>query len=138
MRVQSAYRKQRAGDITRIDTILGLYDHALDRIEKAEAAVARQDQAMVRILLNKAQFAISGLVCGVQGHADDLSLNFLRLYEFVVRQLAAATPEGLQAAKQVLRTLREGFETARPEALRLEREGLIPPLGAYHSIQVTG
>jgi flagellin-specific chaperone FliS len=138
MRIQHTYRKQRAGDITRIDTILGLYDHALDRIQKTEVALGRQDQAMACILLNRAQFAISGLVCGVQGHADELSLNFLRLYQFVVHQLTLATPESVQAAKQILETLRAGFEAARPEALRLERNGHIPPLGGLHSFQVTG
>jgi flagellin-specific chaperone FliS len=138
MRYQNAYRKQRAGDITRIDTILGLYDHALLRIEKAQYALVLQDQALVRTLLNKAQFAISGLVCAVEGRADELSLNFLRLYQFVVQQFAVATPESLQAAKQVLQTLREGFEASRPEALYLEREGFIPPVATSHSIQVIG
>jgi flagellar secretion chaperone FliS len=138
MRFQHAYRNRRAASTTRIDTILALYEHALDWIQKAEDALGRQDRAPVRTLLNKAQVAISGLVCAVEGHVDDLSLNFLRLYQFVTHQLTVATPESVQAAKQILQTLRAGFEAARPEALRLEREGLLPPLDGSHSLQVTG
>jgi flagellin-specific chaperone FliS len=137
MRFQQAYRNRRAASTTRIDTILGLYEHALDWIQKAEDALGQQDRAPVRTLLNKAQVAISGLVCAVEGHADELSLNFLRLYQFVAHQLTVATPESVQAAKQILQTLRAGFEAARPEALRLERAGLLPPLDGSHSLQVT-
>ena len=80
-------------------------------------------------------FAVAGLVCAIQGNADELSVNFLRLYDFVTRQLRQATLSGLAAAKRVLQTLREGFEASRPEAVRLEREGIIPPLERPLSVQ---
>jgi flagellar secretion chaperone FliS len=123
--------------MTRIDVILGLYDQALTKINQAEDALARHDQALATTLMNQAQLAVSGLVCGMEGHADDQSLNFLRLYEFVVHHLSQATPQSAQAARQVLQTLREAFEAIRPEALRLEREGAIPSLDRQHTMQVT-
>jgi flagellin-specific chaperone FliS len=133
---QQAYQ-QRATGMTRIDTILGLYDQALAKINQAEDALARHDQPLAAKLMNHAQLAVSGLVCAVEGHADEQSLNFLRLYEFVVHHLSQATPESARAAKQVLQTLREAFEAIRPEALRLEREGAIPSLDRPNTIQVT-
>ena len=41
------------------------------------------------------------------------------------------------AARRALETLREGFEAVRPEALRLEREGAIPPLERTHCVEAT-
>jgi flagellin-specific chaperone FliS len=133
---QRAYQ-QRAMGMTRIDTILGLYDQALAKINQAEDALSRHDQALATTLMNHAQLAVSGLVCGMDGHADDQSLNFLRLYEFVVHQLAQATPESARAARHVLQTLREAFEAIRPEALRLERDGTIPSLDRQSTMQAT-
>ncbi len=132
-----AYQKQQNTGPTRIDTILGLYDEALARIGQAADFLARGDEPAARAVLNKAQFAISGLVCGVQGHADSVSLNMLRLYEFVTYQLTRATPEAVAAAKRVLENLRGGFETIRAEAVRLERAGLVPPLDRSPSVQAT-
>jgi flagellin-specific chaperone FliS len=133
---QRAYQ-QRATGMTRIDTILGLYDQALARISQAENALGRHEQVLARTLMNQAQLAVSGLVCGLEGHADEQSLNFLRLYEFVAHHLSQASPASAQAARQVLQTLREAFEAIRPEAVRLEREGTIPSLDRSHSVQVT-
>lgn len=133
---QRAYQRRATG-MTRIDTILGLYDQALAKINQAEDALAGQEQVLARTRMNQAQLAVSGLVCGLEGHADEQSLNFLRLYEFVAHHLSQATPEGAQAAKQVLQTLREAFEAIRPEALRLERDGAIPSLDRHHTVQVT-
>jgi flagellar protein FliS len=136
MPAHNAYRKPRAGDITRIDTILGLYDQALNKIAAAADALGRNDLATAQSHMNKGSIAISGLVCAVQGRTDELSCNFLRLYAFVTRRMTELTPESASAAKQILETLREGFEAIRPEALRLERAGVIAPLDRAHSIEV--
>jgi flagellin-specific chaperone FliS len=122
--------------MARIDVILGLYDQALDKAQQAEAALARHDPQAAKLLLDKAHFALSGLVCAVQGNVDELSHNILRLYEFANHNLAAATADSIAAARGVLQTLREGFEAARDEALRLERTGAIPALDHAHAVRV--
>jgi flagellar biosynthetic protein FliS len=131
-----AYQQQRVTSLPRVDVILGLYDQALLRTDRAAAALARHDQAGADLLVKQAQLAISGLVCANQGNVGELALTFLRLYDFVNRRLAQATPESLAAAARVLHTLREGFEAARATAVRLEREGVIPPLDQSPAVRV--
>jgi hypothetical protein len=55
----------------------------------------------------------------------------------VARQMSQMTPEGAAAAKQILETMRAGFEAIRPEALRLERAGLVRSLDRSCSMEVT-
>lgn len=134
MQPSRAYQ-QRAARMSRIDTILGLYDQALAKIDQAGQALADGNAAGARVNANKAKLALSGLVCAIQGNADELSLNLLRLYEFVAHNLAELRPDSLAAARQILRTLREGFDAIRDEALRLEREGVLPPLDRSHTLR---
>jgi flagellin-specific chaperone FliS len=121
----------------RIDVILGLYDQALERIRQAQDALRDADAVRASGCIAKAELAVSGLVCGVQGHADAVSQNFLRLYDFVTRNLRAKDVKSLAAATQVLMTLREGFSSVREEAQRLERDGVIPPMDRTSTAQLT-
>jgi hypothetical protein len=45
--------------------------------------------------------------------------------------------EGIENARKVLRTLREGFEGVRAEANELERTGRIPSLGQLQMVHTT-
>lgn len=132
-----AYRKQRETVPTRIDLILTLYDRALELLKTAEAALARGEIAATSGALGQVQLIVSGLAAGSTEQPEGLAHNFLRLYEFVASRLTEPTTENIQAARRVLEPLREAFESIRGEALRLEREGQLPPLEQSHSIQAT-
>jgi|SRR5438270_620871 len=133
MQPSRAYR-QRAASVSRIDTILGLYDQALAKVDQAGQALADGDAPGARVYANKAMLALSGLVCAIQGNADELSLNLLRLYEFITHSLTQLRPDSLAAARRTLQTLRGGFEAIRDEALRLERDGILPPLDRQNTL----
>jgi flagellin-specific chaperone FliS len=127
--------QHRSASLSRIDTILGLYDQALEKTQRAADALAQGDAVGARIGSDTAKLAIGALVCTVAGNTDELSHNLLRLLEFVTHSLTQLQPEGLAAAQRVLATLRGSFEAIREPALRLERDGALPPLDRQHAVR---
>jgi flagellin-specific chaperone FliS len=118
----------------RIDTILSLYEAIFERLERAQTAL-RHDTAAARKDLDACTFGISGLSAAFNPESGELALTLMRLYDFAVRSLGQADEAGVEAALNVLRTLYEGFAAIRPEAVRLERSGEIPPLAHAYTIQ---
>ena len=122
-----AYRNQdQPSGWTRIDVLLALYDGALERMDKASAALAANDRPAALPLLAKAQLIVSELAAGVRLDVDEkMGINMLRLYEFVTYELSLATPEHIGNARKIMVTLREGFEAIRPQAIEMERTGQV-------------
>ena len=109
---------------TRIDLLLALYDKALERLDKAEAALRAGDLGTAVPELSKTQTIIIALAGGVRVEVNpEMNTNILRLYEFAVDALRQPTVAAIGNVRTVLRTLREGFETIRAEANELERAG---------------
>jgi flagellar biosynthetic protein FliS len=123
---------------TRIDLLLALYDGALERLDKAEAALRAGDQATAVPLLARAQLIVTALASGVRVDVnEEMGTNMLRLYDFVVRELAVPQVERIGNARKVLRDLREGFEAIREEANDLERKGQIQTADQLQLVQAT-
>lgn len=130
MNPYQAYRRQeQAPGMTRIDLVLALYDKALERLDRAEAALGAGDRPTAVGQLAKVQLTVGELAAGVRLEANpDAGVNMLRLYEYVAHELREPGVEGIRAARKVLRTLREGFEAVREEANALERSGKLGAL----------
>jgi flagellin-specific chaperone FliS len=125
------YQKYRRQDETlgwtRIDMLLALYDKALERLDRAEAALRTGDTATAIPQLSKTQIIVTTLAAGVRVEVNpEANTNMLALYGFVVNELARASVAGIESSRKVLRTLREGFEAVRAEANELERTGRLP------------
>jgi flagellar biosynthetic protein FliS len=135
MNPYKAYQQNRAAGQTRIDIILSLYDEVTGRIEKALAAQEQQDHAAVKRQLAASNLGVAGLANALNANGGEMAVNFLRLYDFVVRCLAEQSAAKLKAALDVLHTLREAFATIRPQAVAMERAGEIPPLDLVSSFQ---
>jgi flagellin-specific chaperone FliS len=133
----AAYKKVQAMPTTRIDLILALYRKTLENLNGARLALERQNPASARPLLLQAQLIVSAMASELPAYRDEGSLNFLRLYEFVVHQMTLETVESIDAAVRVLTPLLKGFETVRNEALALERRGAIPPLDQARLVSLT-
>jgi flagellin-specific chaperone FliS len=73
----------------------------------------------------------------VAGSTEEISLNFLRLYEFVSDRLSRGGMADIDSAQRVLRTLLDGFEEARNQAIALEAAGALPTFGAQHTLHLT-
>jgi flagellin-specific chaperone FliS len=136
MQAHSAYRKQQHVVPARIDHILALYDRGVERAESAAAALAAGDESAAGTAAAQLQMIVAAFTSELSAD-DPLSVNLLRLYEFVAHSASELTIESMQAAAKVLGTLREGFQAIRDEALRLEREGHLPPLDQTRMVLAT-
>ena len=131
-----AYQRQRSPGQPRIDTILLLYETLILRLQEALASWRANDQAAAKKRLAACQVAVTSLASGFANGKDELSVNLLRLYEFVGHCLTSPSEASISSALQVLQTLQEGFQQIRPEAIQLERSGAIPPLDRVRTFQI--
>jgi flagellin-specific chaperone FliS len=136
MNVHGAYQQQHSVDMSRIDQVLGLYDGAIERLEKAARAMGRFDEQAAQQELVHAKLFVGGIASGLDMGKGELPLNLMRLCEFAANCIAAGTLEKIEAALTVLRNLREGFQEIRPEAARLERSGAIPRVDSMRLLHV--
>lgn len=137
MYAYEAYKSQRNATMSRIDLVLLAYRKSLDWMQQAREAIAAGERDRATPLLAKTQLVISSLAAGFTGMTDEVSLNFLRLYEFASHSIAKGEIADIDAAQKALRPLLEGFEAAREQAVALEAQGTIPPLSQEHTLQVT-
>jgi flagellin-specific chaperone FliS len=123
---------------TRIDLLLALYDGALERLDKAEAALRAGNETAAVPLLVRVQLIVAELSAGVRLDVNpEAGTNMLRLYEFVANELRKPRQEGIANARKILRTLREGFEGIRAEANELERTGRLPSADRLQMVHAT-
>ena len=136
MNPYATYQRQFAPSWTRIDMLLALFDGGVERCEQALAALERQDQRAAKKFLVKARLIVMGLASGVIPDGDPLTTTLLRLYEYAQHALGQGSVEDVRGALNVLRNLREGYRKIRPEAVDLERRGLIPPINDAPAVRV--
>ncbi len=122
---------------TRIDTLLGLYDVAIDALDRALNSLRADDSVAASRHLARSRLAVTGLAAGVDMSYGIVPQNFLRLYEYVLHVLGNSTVKNLTAAQEVLQTLRDGLQEIRSEAIELERSGSISPIGQIHRLLAT-
>ncbi len=135
MNPYATYKQQATPSWTRIDMLLALFDGGVERCEQALAALERNDQRAAKNLLVKARLIVMGLASGVVPDGDPVTTTFLRLYEYAQHALGQGSIGDVRGALNVLRILREGFQKIRPEAVDLERRGLIPPINTPSSLR---
>jgi flagellin-specific chaperone FliS len=129
-----AYYQQKQASPTRIDLILTLYRTAIDSLDRAEALLREQKIDAARPLLTKTQWIVSAMGAGLLDDIDETANNFRKLYEFVSFKLTQGSAEDIVAARRVLATLLEAFNSVRGQAMILEAEGKIPTLDEAHQI----
>lgn len=120
---------------TRIDMLLALFDGGIERCEQALAALERQDHATAKKLLVKARLIVMGLASGVIADGDPVTTTILQLYEYADHALTQGGIEDVRGVRKVLGNLREGFQKVRPEAVELERRGILPPINTTSTMQ---
>ncbi|MDY3556831.1 flagellar protein FliS [Gemmata sp. JC717] len=123
---------------TRMDLLIALYDKALERLDRAEAALGAANPSEAMTLLLKVQQIIMALADGVRVEVNpEANTNMLRLYEHAMHEVAQATAPGIANARKVLQTLRQGFEAVREEANALERSGRLSPMARAEAVIAT-
>ncbi len=123
---------------TRIDLLLALYDGAIDRLDQAKSAIHGGSLAAAVPLLSRTQLIVTELASGVRTDVnEEMGQNMLRLYEFVTHELRCPSLIGIANVRNVLATLREGFQSIRTEAAELERSGRLPSAERLQMVHAT-
>lgn len=135
---QKYRRQEETTGWTRMDLLLALYDKALERLDRAEAALRSGDEPTAITQMAKTQLIVTELAAGVRVEVNpEVNTNMLRLYEHVVTELSKPQLKGIENARKILRTLREGFEGVRAEANEMERTGKVPSMNQLQIVHTT-
>jgi flagellin-specific chaperone FliS len=131
------YQRQQDLGWTRADMLLALYEGAIHRCEYALKAAQAGQMAQAERTLTQARLIVLGLSSGVSPSQPEMSANLQRLFEFVLYSLHSVRVDRIEGAVRVLRTLRDGFDEVRSEAVRLERMGEIPSFARVAGLTAT-
>lgn len=110
---------------TRIDMLLAIYDRGITAIRGADEAKNENDPHRQARHTLEAQKCILALHGGLNPDESEVALNVARLLNFV---LLCLEQQRFSDAVQILEQLRSGFEAIHDDAVKMEREGKIPPL----------
>lgn len=133
-----AYNQQRFVGWNRIDTLLALYDGAIERLEQAAEALSDDGSATAAPALLRAQRIVVELLGGVDLNYGELSQNLERLYIFVLLAIGSGSAGDIAGALRVMRTLREAHLEIRAEAVELERSGRVPGVESIRGLRAIG
>jgi flagellar secretion chaperone FliS len=137
MNPYQAYKRQRESvGRTRIDSVLALYDGAIERLTTALKLLKAKDRNKAMSYLCNSQLIIMGLatVAPVDRNKE-LGENLLRLYDFCARCIEKAEVVAVEDAIKILQIIRKGYEAVRPEVAEMERTGKLRPAGSLHMIR---
>lgn len=128
MHPHAAYRQQSQTAWTRIDMLLALYNATVSSLDEGIDLLNRQDTVGYSTIQLKTCERLLHLIDGIDAERSETSARIRDLCVFCIGQIAHPSIPDWTSAREVLATLRDGFEEIRTEGIRLEAEGVIPPL----------
>lgn len=121
-----AYQKQTLSyGWTRAETLVQIYDRAIQAIEGCKAAQASNDEMGFGAHIVKVHKTIVAIHAGLKPDEDEVAFNVARLLHFVT---VLVEQQDWDRAISLLTQLRDSFAAIVDEANQLEREGVIPPM----------
>ncbi|WP_437227807.1 hypothetical protein SH661x_000565 [Planctomicrobium sp. SH661] len=128
MTPQQAYRRNAQSGWTRIEMLLAIYDATIAALD-AGIDVLNQNRhdAYPAIRLRATQLFIL-LISGVDPEVSEVGVNIRSLCIFCLDQIETRDPAAWSDARNILATVREGFQRIREEGIQLEAQGAIPQL----------
>ncbi|MCS7168137.1 MAG: hypothetical protein RMI91_03595 [Gemmatales bacterium] len=126
---------------TRIDMLLALLEETIRVLKELLRLEDNEQTKEVRKetqwLWHRSQLLVAALISGVNPALGEVAISCLRLYEYVHYVVQNRKVGELAGAVRILETIHSGFESIRHEAVNLERQGLLPPLWATSSWELT-
>jgi len=108
--------------------LLALYTSTIEHLDAGIDLLNRHDLASDPALQLKVSEHLLMLVDGIDSETSDVAGRIRDLCVFCLGQIAQPDVQSWVSARNVLVTLREGFESVRDEGIQLEAAGSIPPL----------
>lgn len=128
MHPYQAYRRHSQFAWTRVDMLLTIYDAAIATLDSGIQVLQEQDLKMDPAIQLRASQLLLLLLDGIDVESSDVAARIRDLCLFCVSQIGSPTAASWTSARDVLCTLREGFQAIREEAIHLESAGVIPQL----------
>lgn len=126
MHPYQAYRRQTQFAWTRVDMLLAIYDATIASLDAGIEAMQGQDQKMDPAHQLRASQLLLLILDGIDAEGSEVAARIRDLCLFCVNQVSSPTVAAWTSARDVLSTLREGFQAIREEAIQLEAAGVIP------------
>ncbi len=131
----SAARRYQAAQILNaspVKLVCLLFAGAQRFLDRAESAINGKDRAEAGTCINRAMAIIGELKASLDmEQGQEIARNLESLYQFVLGQCLQANlrqdPAHVQAARQILRPIQEGFETIARQQANLDPTN--PPVG---------
>lgn len=126
MRGYEAYQQQ-TPSWTRIEMLIAAYDGVVSRLTKANELIVGGDEQAAQPLLVRAQRIITELYAGLDLKYGEIPENIRKIYLFALSRIGLGDELDLDAAINVITTIRAALYDIRDEAIELERNGLCHP-----------
>lgn len=127
----AAYRAATATSWTRIEMLLALYDAAIESVDRVVLSFDSPDDpstsAPEKLRARKLTLEI---LDGIDAGQGEVAANCQRLIIYTLQQFRLDERANWEAARRILKTLRDGFAGIKSEAIELESQGKIPHLDA--------
>ncbi len=132
-----AYKSQQTVAWTRIEMLIALYDAAISRLESVVTLLEGGDIASAAGKQTHVQKILLHLIGGIDLQQGEIAERSRDLLVFVASRVGSRNPADIKSAIEVLRTLREGFDAVRDQAIELEAQGEVPPIDQVRGFDQT-
>ncbi len=127
-----AYRKHATSDWTRVDMLIALFDKASDLLDKIHEALENNDETQYHQQTLTFMQVMMHFRTGVDLDRGEFPQRLIRLYGFVESCVMSRDARQLDAARVIIRDLRNAYHEIRESAAAMERAGEIPSLRPEH------
>lgn len=136
MTPHQAYRRNVQSGWTRIDMLLAIYDNTISALDDGLDVLNRNELSAYPARQLRASELCLLLLSGVDTNASESAMRIRDLCLYCLDQISQPDPDGWLNARNILTTLREGFQAIREQGVRMEAEGAIAPLasGTSHTL----
>jgi len=128
MTPHQAYRRTSQSGWTRIEMLLAIYDATIETLDAGIQSLHSQQAAEYPALQLRASQLCLLLISGVDANATGVAAHVRELCLFSIDQISRPEVDRWKHARNVMTTLREGFQGVRDEGNQLEAAGTIPSL----------
>src|SRR5690606_10674601 len=125
MTPHQAYRRNTQSGWTRVEMLLAIYDSTIRALDDGIDVLNQNNLAEVPRLRLRASQLLLLLISGIDENADQPAQQIRDLCIFCVNQVATDDISAWTGARNVLETLREGFQGVRELAIQMESNGEI-------------
>jgi flagellin-specific chaperone FliS len=128
MQPSQAYRRNAQSAWTRVEMLLAIYDALIQHLDDGIDMLNRQDLSAYPQKQLKVSQLILLLLDGVDTRSGELAEHVRDLCIHALGQISEPVTSHWEHVRELMQTLREGFQGIRAEANLLESTGEIRPL----------